>query len=306
LVGVETSDDAGVYRLNEDTALVQTVDFFTPIVDEPYLFGQIAAANSLSDVYAMGAMPLTALNIVAFPKKVLPPEVLGEILRGGSDKVLEANAVILGGHTIENEEPIYGLCVTGALNPAKIWTNAQAKPGDSLVLTKKIGTGILAAASKAGMFAAGVAETHLSMKSLNNIACAQGRLFNVHACTDITGFGLLGHVYEMAEASGVKMEIDSALVPFFPDALSAAQEGLIPGGAYANLEYTAPRVSFAADVAEEVQMLCFDPQTSGGLLLSLPQDEAKELVRKLQANGVAAAAVIGRVTGKGDGSIYVK
>ena len=206
LVGIETADDAGVYKMNETTALIQTLDFFTPIVDDPYLFGQIAAANSLSDVYAMGGKPLTAMNIVAFPIGCLPAEVLGEILAGGQDKIIEAGAVLVGGHTVDDQEPKYGLSVTGIVHPDRIWTNAGAQAGDQLILTKKIGTGVLATAARAEMFPEGVAEAIESMATLNRTAAEIGVKYIVNACTDITGFGLLGHVYEMAAGGGVNIK----------------------------------------------------------------------------------------------------
>lgn len=305
LVGITTSDDAGVYKLNATTALVQTVDFFTPIVDDPYLFGQIAAANSLSDVYAMGAKPLTALNLVAFPNGKLPEEVLVAMLQGGQDKVAEAGAVIIGGHTIDDNEPKYGLSVTGIVHPDKVWTNAGAKAGDCLILTKALGTGILASAARADLFPAGVAAAAAGMAALNAAAANAAGSFSVHACTDITGFGLAGHVYEMALGSKVKVTIDSDALPLLPEAAEAALMGLVPGGAYNNRKYLTS-VTFADSVAENVRDICFDPQTSGGLLLAVPEAEAGALVSALKKAGVAAASVIGQVTGEGAGEIYVR
>ena len=305
LVGITTSDDAGVYKLNETTALVQTVDFFTPIVDDPYLFGQIAAANSLSDIYAMGATPLTALNLVAFPNGKLPQEVLLAILKGGQDKVTEAGAVIIGGHTIDDNEPKYGLAVTGTIHPDKVWTNAGAQPGDVLVLTKALGTGILASAARAGLFPNGVAAAAASMAALNAVAAQVAAAFTVHACTDITGFGLGGHVYEMASGSKVSVVIDSTALPLLPEAIEAAAMGLVPGGAYANRKYLTA-VTFAETVPEPIRDICFDPQTSGGLLLSVPENQADELVRELQAAGLGTASRIGQVTNEGSGTIYVR
>ncbi len=269
LVGVSTADDAGVYLLDDNTALILTVDFFTPIVDDPYTFGQIAAANALSDVYAMGGRPLTALNIVAFPACELDGETLPAILRGGADKVAEAGAVIAGGHTIDDAQPKYGLSVTGVVHPGKIWTNAGARPGDALVLTKPIGTGVLATAAKAGMFPAGVAASIETMAALNAKAAAAAADHPIHACTDITGFGLLGHLFELAGASGMRAEIASAALPLLPDAAEAAAMGLVPAGAYRNRDYLAA-VTFAAGVPEPLRDLCFAPQTSGGLLFALP------------------------------------
>ena len=304
LVGITRSDDAGVYKLNETTALVQTVDFFTPIVDDPYLFGQIAAANSLSDIYAMGATPLTALNLVAFPNCKLPGEALVAILQGGQDKVAEAGAVIIGGHTIDDAEPKYGLSVTGIVHPDRIWTNAGARPGDSLVLTKALGTGILSSAARADLFPQGVAAATAGMAELNAVAAKVAAGFSVHACTDITGFGLAGHVYEMAAGSNVRITIDSLALPLLPEAAEAAAMGLVPGGAYSNRNYLT-KVQFADSVPENIQDICFDPQTSGGLLIAVPAAEAGQLQAALRAAGVAAAAIIGRVTDTGEGEIYV-
>lgn len=305
LVGITTSDDAGVYKLNETTALVQTVDFFTPIVDDPYLFGQIAAANSLSDIYAMGATPLTALNLVAFPNGKLPQEVLLAILKGGQDKVTEAGAVIIGGHTIDDNEPKYGLAVTGTVHPDRVWTNAGAQPGDVLVLTKALGTGILASAARAALFPEGVAAATAGMATLNAVAAKVAADFTIHACTDITGFGLCGHVYEMAAGSKVSVVIDSTALPLLPEVAQAAAMGLVPGGAYANRKYLTA-VTFAETVPEPIRDISFDPQTSGGLLFAVPENQAGELVRELQAAGVVAANRIGHVTNEGSGKIYVR
>lgn len=304
LVGIETADDAGVYKLNETTALIQTVDFFTPIVDDPYMFGQIAAANSLSDVYAMGGKPLTVMNIVAFPMCKLSPEVLLRILEGGQDKVSEAGAVIVGGHTVDDDEPKYGLSVTGLCHPAKVLTNANAQTGDLLLLTKPIGTGVLATAARAEMFSAGVAAAADSMAALNRKAAEVMAQYNVNACTDITGFGLLGHIYEMTAGSKVSVEIEAANVPLLPEAAEAAAMGLVPGGAYDNRNYLTS-VSFDNAVPENLQDLFFDPQTSGGLLMSVPEREAYNLLTDLRQAGIREAAIIGRVNKKGAGEIYV-
>lgn len=304
LVGTATSDDAGVYRLDDNTALIQTVDFFTPVVDDPFTFGQIAAANALSDVYAMGGRPLTALNIVAFPACALDEETLPAILRGGYDKVSEAGAVIAGGHTIDDSEPKYGLSVTGIVHPDKIWTNAGAHPGDALVLTKALGTGILSTAARADLFPAGVAAAVESMVALNAAAASVAANFTIHACTDITGFGLLGHLFEMTGASGMRAEVSSADLPLLPEAAEAAAMGLIPAGAYANRDYLTT-VSFAATVPERLRDLCFDPQTSGGLLLALPASEAGGFLAALNRAGVCRAAVIGEIIPSGRGEIHV-
>lgn len=305
LVGIDTADDAGVYRLNDETALIQTLDFFTPIVDDPYLFGQIAATNSLSDVYAMGGRPLTAMNIVTFPICRLAPEVLLAILSGGQQKIAEAGAVMLGGHTIDDDEPKYGLSVTGVVHPDKVLTNAGARPGDALVLTKAIGTGVLYTAMRAELFATGVAAAAASMSQLNKYAAEVMLRYPVHACTDITGFGLLGHAFELAAGSKVDLELDSRAVPLLPEAAEAAGMGLVPAGAYANRDYL-KQVAFKPEVPVNLQDLLFDPQTSGGLLISLPADRAAELVADLHAAGVTAATCIGRVAGKGTGKIHVR
>lgn len=304
LVGLDTADDAGVVLLNADTALIQTVDFFTPLVDDPYVFGLIAAANSLSDVYAMGGKPLTAMNIVAFPVCGLEPEVLLDILRGGQEKVMEAGALLVGGHTIEDSEPKYGLSVTGVVHPDKVWKNAGARPGDRLILTKALGTGILATAARADMFAAGVAAAVKSMTTLNRVAAETGERFAVHACTDITGFGFLGHLYEMAAASGVAVRVDSKSLPLLPDAAEAASMGFVPGGAYANRDYL-ETVAFAAEVPEYLRDICFDPQTSGGLLLSVAAGDAEAALAALRRAGIAEVALVGEITGAGRGEINV-
>lgn len=303
-MGITTADDAGVYKLDDTTALIQTVDFFTPIVDDPYTFGQIAAANSLSDIYAMGGRPITAMNIVAFPACSLAPEVLLAILQGGQDKVNEAGAIIVGGHTVDDSEPKYGLSVTGVGHPARILTNAGARHGDKLILTKPIGTGVLATAAKADMFMDGVAAATQSMAALNKTAAEVAERFTVHACTDITGFGLLGHLYEVASASKVRLAVDSQALPLLPEAEQAAAMGFVPAGAYSNRSYL-KAVTFAEKVPENLRDLCFDPQTSGGLLLSVPAATADDLVSALKQAGIEAAAVIGEVTEEGNGEIYV-
>ena len=285
--------------------MIQTLDFFTPIVDDPYLFGQIAAANSLSDVYAMGGKPLTAMNIVAFPMCRLDAEVLLAILSGGQQKIAEAGAVMVGGHTIDDDEPKYGLSVTGTVHPSRILTNAGAQIGDALILTKAIGTGVLYTALRAELFADGVAAAAQSMAQLNRYAAEVMEKYTVHSCTDITGFGLLGHAYEMSAASGVEMQIDSGAVPLLPDAAAAATMGLVPAGAYSNREYL-KLISFDSGVPVNIQDLLFDPQTSGGLLISLPAEQAESIVQAMKFAGVAAATCIGKVVKKGKGQINVK
>lgn len=304
-MGIETSDDAGVYLLNDEIALIQTLDFFTPIVDDPFLFGQIAAANSLSDVYAMGGKPLTAMNIVTFPVCRLDSEVLFAILSGGQHKIAEAGAVMVGGHTIDDDEPKYGLSVTGTAHPSKILTNAGAQAGDALILTKAIGTGVLYTALRADLFSAGVEAAALSMVQLNRYAAEVMERYEVHACTDITGFGLLGHSFELSAASAVDIELDSTAIPLLPEAAEAASMGLVPAGAYANREYL-KQIVFHSTVPVNVQDLLFDPQTSGGLLMSLPAGQVNAILRDMRAAGVDAANCIGKIIGKGSGKIYVR
>jgi selenide,water dikinase len=307
LIGTGVPDDAGVYRLRPDLALVQTVDFFTPVVNDPYTFGQIAAANALSDVYAMGGTPLTALNLVAFPICTLGAAVLEEILRGGGDKVAEAGAVILGGHSIEDSEPKYGLAVTGIVHPDRIATNQGAQPGDRLVLTKPIGTGVLATALKGGLLDAD-AERRLgeAMSALNAGAARAMLQVGVHACTDITGFGLLGHLRELAFNSGVDLEIEAPSVPYLPQARKLAGQGIIPAGTYRNRDHVAPYVDIAVTVTPAEQDLLCDPQTSGGLLMAVPEAKKEELLAALSHEGVGRVSVIGRVTGCGTGRIVVR
>lgn len=305
IVGIETSDDAGVYRLNESTALIQTVDFFTPIVDDPYLFGSIAAANALSDIYAMGGKPLVAMNIVCYPTKDGDLETLRQILHGGAAKVAEAGAVILGGHSVEDREPKYGLAVTGIVAPDQVITNRAARPGDVLILTKPLGTGIIATASKADLAPPESFETAVrTMATLNAAASLAMRRAGVQACTDITGFGLLGHAYEMAAASGVSLVIFASAIPLLPGVLDLAAQGLIPAGAHANRNYLCDKVSFDQDVPLVLQDVMFDPQTSGGLLIAAPKDRAASLLEDLHAAGVAGAQ-IGEVTAADPGTIRV-
>lgn len=300
-------DDAGVYRLRPDLAIVQTVDFFTPVVDDPYTFGQIAAANALSDIYAMGATPLTALNLVAFPICVLGAATLREILRGGSDKVAEAGAVILGGHSIEDDEPKYGLAVTGIVHPDRIVTNQEARPGDWLVLTKPLGTGVLATALKGGLLDA-KAERLLgeSMATLNAGAARAMHQVGVNACTDITGFGLLGHLRELAFNSKVDLEVDTTAVAYLPQARKLAGQGIIPAGAYNNREHLAPYVDVAGVVSPAEQDLLYDPQTSGGLLMAVPEANKEALLAALRQEGIRCPSVIGRVVGSGAGRITIR
>lgn len=306
MVGSNTSDDAAVYRLSDEVAVVQTVDFFTPIVDDPYMFGAISAANSLSDIYAMGACPLFALNIVGFPDKRLPIRVLKEILHGALDKASEAGVSIIGGHTVEDTEPKFGLAVTGIVHPDKVLRNSTAKPGDVLILTKPLGLGIIATAVKSGLAAAVVAEEATQvMATLNRAACEAMIAVGAHACTDVTGFGLLGHLGEMAVGSGVDASLSAVSVPILSAAWDLASAGAVPGGSLNNLEYVADHVTFAQGVSHVAKLILADAQTSGGLLISLPEDRADSLLAGLKERGVMDAACIGRVTAKGNGHIMV-
>ncbi len=305
LVGCDSFADAGVYRLREDLALVQTVDFFTPVVDDPYQFGQIAAANSLSDVYAMGARPLTAMNIVCFPYKTQEVAILGKILQGGADKIIEAGTLLVGGHSVDDEEPKYGLSVTGIIHPDDLITNAGACPGDSLILTKPLGSGLILTAAKAEMDGPGELDAViLAMAALNREASEAMQKVGVSAATDVTGFGLLGHAREMALTSKVAMELSFGRIPLFRGALQAASMGLVPGGAYANRDYVLDGLKINGAVDErELDVLC-DPQTSGGLLIAVPPEREKMLMAELLARNVSAA-VIGRVLSDTAGMIYV-
>jgi len=286
LVGYDTSDDAGVYQLTPEVALVQTVDFFTPIVDDPYTFGAIAAANALSDVYAMGGNPISALSILAWPGDG-DLEDLEAIMRGGADKIHEAGAAILGGHSITDTELKFGYAVTGTVHPQRVKANAGARVGDVLVFTKRIGTGVISTALKQGIAREGdVAASVESMLTLNRAACETMLKFDVHGCTDVTGFGLLGHARELACGSGVTVEIDQAAVQFLPGAVEYAEQGAIPGGLRNNREFVMPFVEATGEVSD----LLFDPQTSGGLLISLPEEDAVQLMLNY-----AAAYRIGRV-----------
>ncbi len=293
MVGIETSDDAAVYRINDDMCLIQTIDFFPPMVDDPAVFGQIAAANALSDIYAMGGRPILALNIVCFPS-CLSPDVLGEILRGGADKVYQAGAVIAGGHSVEDDEPKYGLAVTGLVHPEKLLTNAGAQKGDVLVLTKPLGSGIINTAIKGNIADQNSYDQAVKyMAMLNAAAGAAVAEVGANACTDITGFGLLGHAAEVAKASGKSIELWSEACPIMTGALELARMGIIPAGAYNNRTYLGDQVVFDG-VDREIQDVLFDPQTSGGLLISLPEQKADRLVNMLKEQEVPAA-VVGRV-----------
>ena len=295
LVGLETSDDAGVYRLTADTALVQTVDYFTPIVDDPYAFGQIAAANALSDIYAMGGTPLTVLNIVGFPISKLDKEILANILQGGAQKVREAGATLLGGHSIDDVDPKFGMAVTGIVHPERIWTNASAKPGDALVLTKPIGMGITTKAIKEGVASIEAAdEVTYWMSMLNKSAAEIGHRYHVHAATDVTGFGLLGHALEMARGSKVGLRIGANNVPVCQSTFTYAKMGLVPAGSKRNLAFVYEGTEFAEGVDKLLQTILADAVTSGGLLFAVPADEASSLVHDLVQAGMTRSAIIGK------------
>ncbi len=295
-MGIEHLDDAGVYRLTDDIALVQTIDFFTPIVDDPFSFGQIAAANALSDVYAMGGKPLTAMNMVAFPIKNLDRAILAEILKGGYSKVQESGALLVGGHSIEDSDTKYGLSVTGVVHPNKIVTNARARPGDRLVLTKPLGTGIIATALK-GKMASREAMTKIteSMTTLNRVASEVMVEVGANACTDITGFGFLGHASEMATASDVGIVIQSQSVPIFPQAEEYASMGMVPGGTGRNRDFAACKVEISGYVPDTKMDILYDAQTSGGLLISVEGEMVEMLLEQLHSKGVQWATVIGEV-----------
>jgi cysteine desulfurase len=306
LVDISTNDDAAVYQVSDDLAVVQTVDFFTPIVDDPYWFGAISAANSISDVYAMGAQPSFALNIVGFPSNRLPLEVLEAILQGAQEKAQEAGVSILGGHTVDDTEPKYGMAVTGLVHPEKVIRNSTAQPGDTLILTKPIGLGILTTALKQGLVGQEVEEKAIRiMAELNKKAAECMRSYTVHACTDVTGFGLLGHLHEMTAGSKVNALLHLGSIPIIPEARELAGMDVIPGGTLNNLSYVKPHVSFTANIPHVDQVLLADAQTSGGLLISLPEKEAGKLLEDLLKSGVDAA-VIGSISEPGEGKITIE
>ncbi|MBR2698748.1 MAG: selenide, water dikinase SelD [Clostridia bacterium] len=291
IVGFDKSDDASVYVVNDDTALIQTVDFFPPIVDDPYLFGQIAAANAISDIYAMGGEPKLGLNLLCVTEQ-MEDAWIREILRGGYDKAYEAGVIISGGHTIRGGEPLYGLAVTGFAKPDRIRKNDAACPGDALILTKPLGIGILTTAAKADMADAAVmARVYRQMATLNRDACRAMQRYRVHGCTDVTGFGLMGHATEMALGSGCTLHIAVGRVPFHPEALELADMGLVPAGAYRNRDFAEQSVSVRGEVSRAMQDILYDPQTSGGLLIAVDERDAAALCAE-----VPGAAVIGHVT----------
>lgn len=296
LVGANTADDAAVFRLDENTAIVETADYFTPIVDNPYDFGQIAAANSLSDIYAMGARPLFALNLVGFPTKKYPLSLLAEILKGGVDKAAEAGITIVGGHTVVDEEPKYGLAVTGIVTPDRIVRNSTAKPGDVLILTKPLGTGIITTGIKAGEVGAETVErvTDL-MTALNKKASEVMLEVGVNACTDVTGFGLLGHLHEMISASSVAARINATRVPIMEEVWRLIKEECVPGGSLSNKSYADEITSWDAAVQEPLRLALCDAQTSGGLLMAVPPDKAEQMLFTLHEAGIGDAAIIGNI-----------
>lgn len=305
LVGYNSADDAGVFRISRDMALVQTLDFFPPIVDDPYHFGQIAAANALSDVYAMGGVPLTALNIVGFPKGSLPSDILTRILKGGKDKIEEAGAVVVGGHSINDKELKYGVSVTGMIHPDKVITNSGAKDGDILFLTKRLGTGIITTGIKRNAASEDLTKAVINeMAMLNRVGSELMVKYQAHAATDITGFGLLGHAYEMAAGSSVSIEIDCLAMPLLPRAVELAERGMLTGGSKSNREYLIDSLSVGERVSPVLLEIALDPQTSGGLLISIPKEKADQFAGELRQNQLYSKP-IGRVVSKSDKAIYL-
>jgi selenide,water dikinase len=307
IVGLDRADDAGVYRISDELALVQTIDFFPPVVDDPHSFGQIAAANALSDIYAMGGIPKTAMNVVAFPARTMDISILRTIIEGGLATMREAGVVLVGGHTVEDSELKYGLSVTGFIHPDRILTKKALRTGDCLILTKPLGTGIIVTAIKAGLAGAElIARVTRAMATLNRDAAEVMEGYPVHACTDITGFGFLGHLAEMVVDSGHGVRVRAAGIPHYPEALEWAAMGLIPAGAYHNRSFRGSFVEFAPEVAQRVQDLLFDPQTSGGLLIAVEAKAAPELLRELIANGIEDCAIVGEVIEKPREKIIVE
>lgn len=305
IVGYDKSDDASVYVLDENTALIQTTDFFPPIVDDPFLYGRIAAVNAMSDVYAMGGEPKLALNILCASEK-MSEEAIREVLRGGYDAAFEAGAIITGGHTIRGAEPIYGLAVSGFVHPKKVLTNSNAQPGDVLILTKPLGIGILTTAAKAELAGKETLDKiYTQMATLNKAARDVMVTYPVHSCTDITGFSLLGHGFEMAQGSNCTLHIHVDSVPYHPEALEFASMGLIPAGAYRNRKYAGAGVKLCRDVSLAMQDILYDPQTSGGLLFALPEKEAMDCLRQLR-DKVPQAAIVGYVTEKEESFIWLE
>jgi selenide,water dikinase len=306
LVGFDTSDDAGVYKVREDLALVQTVDFITPVCDDPFVFGQVAAANSLSDVYAMGGRPLTVMNVCCFPPRGVPAEILGKILEGGLDKTIEAGATLVGGHTVKDEELKYGLSVTGTIHPGKVLRNSAANPGDALVLTKPIGTGVLITGSKRGVADPATFQKALVyMARLNDVAAELAVAHGAGACTDITGFGFAGHALEVARGSKVSMRVRFDAIPRYDESLNLIDKGVKTGVTESNRTLAGDLIRFGPGLSETQKWLMFDPQTSGGLLMSLPASRAAGLVEDLHRRGQTDSAVIGEVLAAGSPSLEV-
>jgi selenide, water dikinase len=301
LVGISTGDDAGVFRLRDDLAIVSTVDFFTPVVDDPYTYGQISAANALSDVYAMGGRPVSALNIVCWPQTGLPREMLAEVLRGGSEKAREAGVVVVGGHSVADEEVKFGMAVTGVIDPRRIVRNVGARVGDALLLTKALGTGVLMTAFKRdALNPEHYTKVVNSMVQLNAGAATIMLNHEVHAATDVTGFGLLGHAFKMADGSNVTLVFEESDLPLLQGALEQVRARMIPGGGTRNREYYAPHVKVSDEVSEEMVALAFDPQTSGGLLISVPESQSVAMLAELHKAECTDAAIVGRVEPRGD------
>ncbi len=306
ICGMESLDDAGVYRLRDDLALIQTIDYFTPIVDDPYAFGQIAVANALSDVYTMAGRPLTALNIVCFPLKLLDISYLREILKGGLDKMAEAEVILLGGHTVEDAELKYGLAVTGIVHPDQLLMNSGARAGDKLILTKPLGTGIINTAHKAAMASdKAVRIVTESMSSLNRKASEIMCRYTAHACTDITGFGFIGHAANLARNSKVGFIIHAEQIPLFPEVTDYAKMGLCPGGLFRNKEFYSGILRFEKHIDTTIVDIFFDPQTSGGLLIALPEKQAEPLLDHLHREGIPDAALIGEIVEEHPGIIQI-
>jgi selenide,water dikinase len=307
IVGMESGDDAGVYKLSDDLAIVQTIDFITPIVDDPYTFGQIAAANSLSDVYAMGGKPVTAMNVVCFPVGSLDISVLKQILHGGLDKMREAGVVLVGGHSVDDEELKYGLSVTGVVHPDKVVVRDGARLGDRLILTKPLGTGIMTTALKGGVVDdETLAPVVSSMTTLNMKASELMQEMGVNACTDITGFGLVGHARGMIDKNKLGLEIRADAIPVFRGVREFSEMGLVPGGTGRNMDFYRKMIDLDRDIDQQMLDILFDPQTSGGLLIAVPKDKAETLLKKLHRHGISQAAIIGEVVSKPAGKIVIR
>lgn len=307
LVGFDTADDAGVYKISPELALVQTLDFITPTCDDPFLYGQIAAANSLSDIFAMGGRPINALNICCFPAEGVEPSVFAEILRGGLSKITESGAILVGGHTVKDIEPKYGLAVTGLIHPDRILRNSTSKPGDRLIITKRIGTGVIVTGAKNDLISGEPVDTALkSMATLNKVACETMLEVGVNACTDVSGFGLSGHACEMALGSKVRITIDLAKVPVFPISIELFGRGLRTGVTLSNKQSSASCIQLEKELPREREMILYDPQTSGPLLISVAAEKADLLVSRLSEKGVQEATIIGDVSEDRESGLFVR